>query len=60
MPNAAHRSPPFLLHRHHCLRRPYPAPWADRPYLLHLGLQCYDRGFLRRYCALPATPLQVC
>lgn len=28
-------------------------------YLLHLGLQCYDRDFLRLYGSLPATPLQL-
>lgn len=102
------------------LRRPYPTPFHDKPYLLHLGLQvrrggagrgaihtvawqragdraegsrawrsswpqvmcatvpllaaepptrartaplppqAYDRGFLRRYCAMAPTPLQVC
>lgn len=40
-------------------RRSYPAPWHDKPYLLHLGLQCYDRAFLRQYCKMAATPLQV-
>ncbi|KAL4855737.1 3-deoxy-manno-octulosonate cytidylyltransferase [Chlorella vulgaris] len=39
--------------------REYPTPWHDRPYLLHLGLQCYDRSFLRQYCKMPATPLQM-
>ena len=29
------------------------------PYLLHLGLQCYDRHFLSEYCRMPATPLMV-
>lgn len=33
-------------------------PDASFPYLLHLGLQCYDAEFLRLYPALPATPLQ--
>jgi 3-deoxy-manno-octulosonate cytidylyltransferase (CMP-KDO synthetase) len=33
-------------------------PDASFPYLLHLGLQCYDAAFLRLYPALPATPLQ--
>ena len=28
-------------------------------YLLHLGLQCYDRAFLALYGALPATPLML-
>ena len=40
-------------------RRGYPLPWHDKPYLLHLGLQCYDRHFLKEYCRLPPTPLQV-
>lgn len=40
-------------------RRNYPAPWHDKPYLLHLGLQCYDRAFLRQYSSLAPTPLQV-
>jgi 3-deoxy-manno-octulosonate cytidylyltransferase (CMP-KDO synthetase) len=31
----------------------------DNPYLLHLGLQCYDRQFLSEYCRMPATPLMV-
>ncbi|EFN50970.1 hypothetical protein CHLNCDRAFT_33280 [Chlorella variabilis] len=39
--------------------RSYPAPWHDKPYLLHLGLQCYDRAFLRQYCKMAATPLQM-
>ncbi len=38
--------------------RSYPTPWHEKPYLLHLGLQCYDRSFLREYCRLPPTPLQ--
>lgn len=38
--------------------RSYPTPWHEKPYLLHLGLQCYDRAFLRQYCRLPPTPLQ--
>jgi 3-deoxy-manno-octulosonate cytidylyltransferase (CMP-KDO synthetase) len=29
------------------------------PYLLHLGLQCYDRAFLRLFCELAPTPLMV-
>ena len=49
------RPPPIAT----CTRRPYPTPFHDRPYLLHLGLQCYDRAFLRTYCAMPPTPLQV-
>ncbi|KAL4424588.1 hypothetical protein ABPG77_009172 [Micractinium sp. CCAP 211/92] len=39
--------------------RSYPTPWHEKPYLLHLGLQCYDRCFLREYCRLPPTPLQM-
>lgn len=39
--------------------RSFPAPWADKPYLLHLGLQCYDRHFLTEYCKMPPTPLMV-
>ena len=34
-------------------------PRPDVRYLLHLGLQCFDRNFLSTYCALPATPLQL-
>lgn len=34
-------------------------PRPDTRYLLHLGLQCYDRRFLSTYCELPATPLQL-
>ena len=34
-------------------------PFEDLPYLLHLGLQCYDRAFLTRYCRMPPTPLMV-
>ena len=30
----------------------------DFDYKLHLGLQCYDSGFLKIYGNLPATPLQ--
>ena len=39
--------------------RPYPAPFDRLPYLLHLGLQCYDRGFLAKYEKMPHTPLQL-
>lgn len=39
--------------------RAYPKPWADKPYLLHLGLQCYDRHFLTEYCRMAPTPLMV-
>mmetsp|Transcript_18628 Transcript_18628/g.60743 ORF Transcript_18628/g.60743 Transcript_18628/m.60743 type:complete len:283 (-) Transcript_18628:279-1127(-) len=31
----------------------------DFEYKLHLGLQCYDRDFLKIYGSLPATPLQL-
>lgn len=31
----------------------------NHPYLLHLGLQCYDSAFLKVYGDLPATPLQL-
>merc|ERR1711865_1214126 len=34
-------------------------PRQDFPYLLHLGLQCYDREFLAGYSAMPATPCQL-
>lgn len=37
----------------------FPEPFEDKPYLLHLGLQCYDRDFLKIYGSLPATPLMV-
>ncbi|QDZ19503.1 3-deoxy-manno-octulosonate cytidylyltransferase [Chloropicon primus] len=37
----------------------FPEPFQDKPYLLHLGLQCYDRNFLRIYNSLPATPLML-
>ena len=30
-----------------------------QPYFLHLGLQCYDRNFLREYCRMAPTPLMV-
>ena len=36
----------------------FPKPYADLPYLLHLGLQCYDRKFLSKYPKMEATPLQ--
>ena len=39
--------------------RPFPAPFQDKRYLLHLGLQCFDRTFLAAYCQMPATPLMV-
>lgn len=53
---------PSIPHSKHCLLphcRSYPPPWTDKPYLLHLGLQCYDRAFLSKYCKMPATPLMV-
>ena len=39
--------------------RAYPSPFQDRPYLLHLGLACFDRSFLSQYCKMPPTPLMV-
>eukprot|EP00891_Asterochloris_glomerata_P006414 jgi/Astpho2/6414/fgenesh1_pg.00093_%23_6_t len=39
--------------------QPFPIPFQDHQYLLHLGLQCYDSSFLKTYCHLPATPLMV-
>lgn len=39
--------------------KPYPMPFQERPYLLHLGLQCYDRGFLEDYCKMAPTPLML-
>jgi len=39
--------------------RPFPAPFQDKRYLLHLGLQCFDRTFLAAYCQMPATPYMV-
>ena len=37
----------------------FPPPFQDTPYLLHLGLACFDRAFLAQYCDLPPTPLMV-
>ena len=37
----------------------FPAPFQDKPYNLHLGLQCYTRDFLKIYGGPPATPLMV-
>ena len=37
--------------------RAFPAPFADRPYLLHLGIVCLDADFLQQYATMPATPL---
>ncbi|KAK9820542.1 hypothetical protein WJX72_011452 [[Myrmecia] bisecta] len=39
--------------------KPFPEPFAEKPYLLHLGIQCYDRRFLAKYCKMPATPLML-
>ncbi len=39
--------------------RPFPAPFQHQPYLLHLGLACFDRAFLAQYCRMPPTPLMV-
>lgn len=38
---------------------PFPAPYQDKPYLLHLGLQCYDTDFLKAYAKMESTPLQL-
>ena len=38
----------------------FPPPFERTPYLLHLGLACFDRAFLAEYCAMPPTPLMVC
>lgn len=37
----------------------FPAPYQDQPYLLHLGLACFDRAFLAEYCRMAPTPLMV-
>ena len=37
----------------------FPPPFERTPYLLHLGLACFDRAFLAAYCAMPPTPLMV-
>eukprot|EP00193_Tetraselmis_chui_P014610 CAMPEP_0177775276 /NCGR_PEP_ID=MMETSP0491_2-20121128/14002_1 /TAXON_ID=63592 /ORGANISM="Tetraselmis chuii, Strain PLY429" /LENGTH=259 /DNA_ID=CAMNT_0019293807 /DNA_START=63 /DNA_END=842 /DNA_ORIENTATION=- len=37
----------------------FPEPYQDKPYLLHLGLQCYDTEFLKTYATMPSTPLQL-
>jgi len=34
-------------------------PDPDFPYLLHLGIQCYDTKFLKVYASLPPSPLQL-
>ena len=39
--------------------KPFPPPFEDKRYLLHLGLQCFDRVFLAMYCQMPSTPLMV-
>jgi len=39
--------------------RAFPEPFAQQPYLLHLGLQCYARQFLQEYCRMAPTPLMV-
>ena len=39
--------------------RAFPEPFARQPFFLHLGLQCYDRQFLREYCRMAPTPLMV-
>lgn len=45
--------------RHDCQLFASPSATQASPYLLHLGLQCYDRQFLSEYCRMPATPLMV-
>ena len=37
----------------------FPAPFQHQPYLLHLGLACFDRAFLAEYCRMAPTPLMV-
>ncbi len=49
----------MLPHNKEGAPRPFPSPFQDKPYLLHLGLQCYDRHFLSKYCVMPPTPLMV-
>lgn len=49
----------MLPHNKDGVARPFPVPFQDTPYLLHLGLQCYDRAFLAEYCRMPPTPLMV-
>lgn len=49
----------MLPHNKDGVVKPFPAPFEKSPYLLHLGLQCYDRAFLAEYCRMPATPLMV-
>jgi 3-deoxy-manno-octulosonate cytidylyltransferase (CMP-KDO synthetase) len=39
--------------------RRFPTPFQEQPYLLHLGLACFDRDFLAQYCQMPPTPLMV-
>ena len=39
--------------------KPFPPPFQNNFFKLHLGLQCYDRAFLSQYCRMPATPLMV-
>jgi len=34
-------------------------PDPDFPYLLHLGIQCYDTKFLKAYATMPSSPLQL-
>ena len=37
----------------------FPSPFQDQPYMLHLGIACFDRDFLRTYCQLQPTPCMV-
>lgn len=34
-------------------------PNPDFPYMLHLGVQCYDAKFLKVYASMPPSPLQL-
>jgi 3-deoxy-manno-octulosonate cytidylyltransferase (CMP-KDO synthetase) len=35
------------------------SPNPNYPYLLHLGIQCYDAKFLKVYSSMPPSPLQL-
>ncbi len=50
---------PLPANKDGCVRN-FPPPFAGQPYLLHLGLACFDRAFLAQYCRMPPTPLMVC
>lgn len=49
----------LLPHNKEGIPKPFPAPFQEVPYLLHLGLQCLDRKFLTLYTQMPATPLML-